>query len=256
MPTAPAVEQTSSVRPRYPTPMSHASRFFFNDTATTEIYTLSLHDALPISFADSRLDLLRSERDHLPGELVAADQRIGGEVFPVEDVLVGSTDPARHDPDQDLVRPWLRIRRLADVDLAQRLVIGGLHFTAPKVSPRTSDRWASQPARITGATASVEAADIFAQNNPSLVMKPEMKTGSVPEFALVRFTASRNSFQLKMTDRSAVAARPGAVSGRTIRVMIFRKPALSIVAASRISFGRSAKKERIIQITRGRLNAA
>src|SRR2546430_13616569 len=27
--------------------------FFFNDTATTEIYTLSLHDALPISLAQS-----------------------------------------------------------------------------------------------------------------------------------------------------------------------------------------------------------
>src|SRR2546422_6256190 len=27
--------------------------FFFNDTATTEIYTLSLHDALPISTAGS-----------------------------------------------------------------------------------------------------------------------------------------------------------------------------------------------------------
>src|SRR2546429_6793973 len=27
--------------------------FFFNDTATTEIYTLSLHDALPISRLDS-----------------------------------------------------------------------------------------------------------------------------------------------------------------------------------------------------------
>src|SRR2546422_11263320 len=26
--------------------------FFFNDTATTEIYTLSLHDALPISLDD------------------------------------------------------------------------------------------------------------------------------------------------------------------------------------------------------------
>src|SRR3712207_7021448 len=26
--------------------------FFFNDTATTEIYTLSLHDALPISMAN------------------------------------------------------------------------------------------------------------------------------------------------------------------------------------------------------------
>src|ERR1051325_12207019 len=47
--------------------------FFFNDTATTEIYTLSLHDALPISpLADHGLgvvgpdpgrvdDLLRSE---------------------------------------------------------------------------------------------------------------------------------------------------------------------------------------------------
>src|SRR2546426_8494146 len=28
--------------------------FFFNDTATTEIYTLSLHDALPISTPGSR----------------------------------------------------------------------------------------------------------------------------------------------------------------------------------------------------------
>src|SRR6185312_17353997 len=31
------------------------SFFFFNDTATTEIYTLSLHDALPISCPAHRL---------------------------------------------------------------------------------------------------------------------------------------------------------------------------------------------------------
>src|SRR5256885_14603086 len=30
----------------------HRGFFFFNDTATTEIYTLSLHDALPISSKD------------------------------------------------------------------------------------------------------------------------------------------------------------------------------------------------------------
>src|SRR5438067_10881064 len=30
--------------------------FFFNDTATTEIYTLSLHDALPISEGGQGLD--------------------------------------------------------------------------------------------------------------------------------------------------------------------------------------------------------
>src|SRR5256885_12253873 len=33
--------------------------FFFNDTATTEIYTLSLHDALPISVARDRRVVLR-----------------------------------------------------------------------------------------------------------------------------------------------------------------------------------------------------
>src|SRR2546430_11118593 len=30
--------------------------FFFNDTATTEIYTLSLHDALPICFGNGMSD--------------------------------------------------------------------------------------------------------------------------------------------------------------------------------------------------------
>src|SRR3712207_7789377 len=34
--------------------MSVSFFFFFNDTATTEIYTLSLHDALPISVRCSR----------------------------------------------------------------------------------------------------------------------------------------------------------------------------------------------------------
>src|SRR2546423_15569414 len=41
--------------------------FFFNDTATTEIYTLSLHDALPISFRHqltilSKTDALDEEK--------------------------------------------------------------------------------------------------------------------------------------------------------------------------------------------------
>src|SRR2546430_6736753 len=34
--------------------------FFFNDTATTEIYTLSLHDALPIFGSPLRRDIVRS----------------------------------------------------------------------------------------------------------------------------------------------------------------------------------------------------
>src|SRR5258708_7150939 len=35
-------------------PLSFSFFFFFNDTATTEIYTLSLHDALPISLVPCR----------------------------------------------------------------------------------------------------------------------------------------------------------------------------------------------------------
>src|SRR2546426_2702980 len=51
--------------------------FFFNDTATTEIYTLSLHDALPIYLlrAQARLPLLpragprgRLHHPHRPGQ--------------------------------------------------------------------------------------------------------------------------------------------------------------------------------------------
>src|SRR3712207_9433200 len=38
--------------------MSHDLFFFFNDTATTEIYTLSLHDALPI-WPELRFSLFR-----------------------------------------------------------------------------------------------------------------------------------------------------------------------------------------------------
>src|SRR5437667_8383356 len=43
--------------------------FFFNDTATTEIYTLSLHDALPISWQSGRnpeafrIDILLAQHD-------------------------------------------------------------------------------------------------------------------------------------------------------------------------------------------------
>src|SRR3712207_7706366 len=36
--------------------------FFFNDTATTEIYTLSLHDALPIFLSSPKLTSLVHDR--------------------------------------------------------------------------------------------------------------------------------------------------------------------------------------------------
>src|SRR5258708_16692137 len=51
--------------------------FFFNDTATTEIYTLSLHDALPISMG--RLDHrgLRAASTIAPAEQIERPVRLG-----------------------------------------------------------------------------------------------------------------------------------------------------------------------------------
>src|ERR1039458_1791169 len=43
--------------------------FFFNDTATTEIYTLSLHDALPICQSRRRHPHARPGAGSLPGRL-------------------------------------------------------------------------------------------------------------------------------------------------------------------------------------------
>src|SRR5687767_15708459 len=44
-------------------PMIVAPIFFSNDTATTEIYTLSLHDALPISNGDNWLHVVTIVED-------------------------------------------------------------------------------------------------------------------------------------------------------------------------------------------------
>ena len=45
---------------KYLVPLSKQILFFFNDTATTEIYTLSLHDALPISIRNSLVVVVSS----------------------------------------------------------------------------------------------------------------------------------------------------------------------------------------------------
>src|SRR5437016_12647234 len=43
--------------------------FFFNDTATTEIYTLSLHDALPIYPAAGRIRPQRPDPENLASHI-------------------------------------------------------------------------------------------------------------------------------------------------------------------------------------------
>src|SRR3712207_8475627 len=58
-------------------------RFFFNDTATTEIYTLSLHDALPI--------LLLQEGEE-GGEVGPGERRVHRSQRDADQVLVGERE--------------------------------------------------------------------------------------------------------------------------------------------------------------------
>src|SRR3989442_10081168 len=51
--------------------------FFFNDTATTEIYTLSLHDALPISIVSAGANDDRLARPDGDGRAFFLDQALG-----------------------------------------------------------------------------------------------------------------------------------------------------------------------------------
>src|SRR3989454_2458061 len=78
--------------------------FFFNDTATTEIYTLSLHDALPILRKDqidaAGVDVERFGAAALPDLL----ERHGGAL----EVPSGPTTPERRVPG----RAHLLVRRL------------------------------------------------------------------------------------------------------------------------------------------------
>src|SRR2546430_8085171 len=48
--------------------------FFFNDTATTEIYTLSLHDALPISLEVRERFLARRRAERLDADAQGPDR--------------------------------------------------------------------------------------------------------------------------------------------------------------------------------------
>src|SRR5438046_3837082 len=64
-------------------PTQLRSSFFFNDTAPTEIYTLSLHDALPISLVkadtgDESVDVRAELEAQLDSVGVTAACRVGG----------------------------------------------------------------------------------------------------------------------------------------------------------------------------------
>src|SRR2546430_10113255 len=95
------------------------SFFFFNDTATTEIYTLSLHDALPISnqsgqrnrdpvlvalSSRARRDFCRAALpDRKSTRLNSSHSQISYAVFCLKKKKISTTFIPVHDPDVVLV---------------------------------------------------------------------------------------------------------------------------------------------------------
>src|SRR3712207_503647 len=64
--------------------------FFFNDTATTEIYTLSLHDALPISINSARVIAQVGIRRHLTRAEISSGKLSPRRVYELDRDLVAN----------------------------------------------------------------------------------------------------------------------------------------------------------------------
>src|SRR5688572_7360461 len=98
--------------------------FFFNDTATTEIYTLSLHDALPILFLGGDPD---TERCRLAGDCDYESGRRGTRVFfgrrDTQNPRSTHTRPAKRigATRRDLLLPASSVSRRAAVSTGVRL---------------------------------------------------------------------------------------------------------------------------------------
>src|SRR3712207_6888288 len=81
--------------------------FFFNDTATTEIYTLSLHDALPIYAAGAQpLGEARGEGDVEPdpAQLLHAQKDLGGGPVHDQAALIHDDDAIEEGGDRKSTR--------------------------------------------------------------------------------------------------------------------------------------------------------
>src|ERR1022692_5329124 len=128
--------------------------FFFNDTATTEIYTLSLHDALPIwighlvpdAFQNRRhLECHRAGHDHEVGLARAGPEDFRAEARDIEtrsagcDHLDGAAGQAKSKrPDGRQPRPVEHMVNRGGDDILFKLVLNeGCHATILSPNFRT-----------------------------------------------------------------------------------------------------------------------
>src|SRR2546430_10386282 len=102
--------------------VAFASIFFFNDTATTEIYTLSLHDALPISVTRNERGSARTPKsDQELGRLLAGRSEEHTSELQSQSNLVCRLLLEKNNTMKDITCPpvYSRIRRQATTPLSK-----------------------------------------------------------------------------------------------------------------------------------------
>src|SRR3989442_15976320 len=88
--------------------------FFFNDTATTEIYTLSLHDALPISVTATNIEtnIKTTARSNAEGNYTIAQLKEG--TYTVRAAAAGFQSRSEEHTSELQSRPHLVCRLLLE----------------------------------------------------------------------------------------------------------------------------------------------
>src|SRR3712207_8520274 len=96
--------------------------FFFKDTATTEIYTLSLHDALPISRSRTRRSRSRPGRRWSGCGAVWSPWRSGAEPRVGEDLSRSEEDTSDLQSRQYLVCRLLVVKKIIEEPRSMRYI--------------------------------------------------------------------------------------------------------------------------------------
>ena len=115
-------------------------------------------------------------------------------------------------------------------------------------------RCSTSVSRITGTIMTMISTDMYHHCGPRVAFWAATRIGMVCAFAVDRKSASRYSFQERMSTSSVVATRPGLASGSTIsKKMRIARGAVELARSPPDPWGSPTKKSYISQTTIGRL---
>jgi len=129
----------------------------------------------------------------------------------------------------------------------------GHYFRAPRDRPLIKWRLMNGSRKNTGKIAQIAAAESNAISTPRWVWKDDRPTGRVLAWLPPNMSANKNSFQLRIKERSPAASIPGAAIGNVTYSIACMRVAPSIRAACSRKTISPSKKDTSSQARNGRL---